>query len=49
VINRDATYRTSIALADLLATKLVFFPGDHGALLRALREFADRLQEIPAL
>jgi pimeloyl-ACP methyl ester carboxylesterase len=42
------TYRTSVALADLLGIKPVNFPGDHGAFLGAPEQFADRLREVLA-
>ena len=40
------TYRTSVALAELLGIKPVDFPGDHGGFLAAPVEFADRLREF---
>jgi len=42
------TYRTSVALADLLGVKPVDFPGDHGGFLGAPAPFADRLREVLA-
>jgi pimeloyl-ACP methyl ester carboxylesterase len=42
------TYRTSVALAELLGVKPVEFPGDHGGFLGAPEQFADRLREILA-
>jgi pimeloyl-ACP methyl ester carboxylesterase len=40
------TYRTSHALAELLGSTPVDFPGDHGGFLGATAEFADRLTEV---
>jgi hypothetical protein len=40
------TYRTSVALAELLGVKPLDFPGDHGGFLGAPAEFADRLREL---
>jgi hypothetical protein len=40
------TYRTSTALADLLGTQPVEFPGDHGGFLGLPEEFAKRLIEV---
>ena len=45
---RLITYRTSLALAELLGTMPVVFPGDHGGFLTAPRAFADRLTEVLA-
>ena len=42
------TYRTSVALAELLGIKPVDFPGDHGGFLGAPAPFADRLREVLA-
>jgi pimeloyl-ACP methyl ester carboxylesterase len=38
------TYRTSVALCDLLGSTPVEFPGDHGGFLGAPTEFADTLR-----
>jgi pimeloyl-ACP methyl ester carboxylesterase len=38
------TYRTSVALADLLGVQPVEFPGDHGGFITAPDEFADVLR-----
>ena len=38
------TYRTSVALADLLGVQPVEFPGDHGGFIGAPGEFADILR-----
>lgn len=43
---RLVTYRTSTALADLLGSTCVEFPGDHGGFLAAPAEFAQRLTEL---
>jgi pimeloyl-ACP methyl ester carboxylesterase len=43
---RLVTYRTSHALAELLGTPPVEFPGDHGGFLGAPSEFAARLNEV---
>jgi pimeloyl-ACP methyl ester carboxylesterase len=40
------TYRTSIALARLLGTPPIEFPGDHGGFLGQPEEFAKRLTEV---
>jgi pimeloyl-ACP methyl ester carboxylesterase len=40
------TYRTSTALADLLGTPPVEFPGDHGGFLGQPQEFADALRKV---
>ncbi|MDT5013816.1 MAG: hypothetical protein QOH57_5433 [Mycobacterium sp.] len=40
------TYRTSTALAELLGTQPVEFPGDHGGFLGLPEEFATRLNEV---
>ena len=40
------TYRTSVALAEVLGSKPVYFPGDHGGFLGAPVQFADRLRQI---
>jgi hypothetical protein len=42
------TYRTSVALAELLGIKPVDFPGDHAGFLGAPVEFAGRLREVLA-
>jgi pimeloyl-ACP methyl ester carboxylesterase len=42
------TRRTSTALADLLGSTTVGFPGDHGGFLSAPTEFAARLTEVLA-
>jgi pimeloyl-ACP methyl ester carboxylesterase len=39
------TYRTSTALADLLGTPPVEFPGDHGGFLGHPKDFADALRK----
>lgn len=39
------TYRTSLALAELLGTVPVEFPGDHGGFMGAPIEFADALRK----
>ena len=39
------TYRTSVALAELLGIKPVDFPGDHGGFLGSPAPFADRLRQ----
>jgi hypothetical protein len=38
------TYRTSIALAELLGVPPVEFPGDHGGFMSSPAEFADTLR-----
>jgi pimeloyl-ACP methyl ester carboxylesterase len=43
---RLVTHRTSVALAELLDTTPVLFPGDHGGFLGAPSEFASRLTEV---
>jgi pimeloyl-ACP methyl ester carboxylesterase len=43
---RLLTYRTSVALCDLLGTTPVEFPGDHGGFLGAPTEFADSLRTV---
>ena len=43
------TYRTSVALAEMLGTKPVDFPGDHAGFLGAPVEFADRLRRVLVL
>jgi len=40
------TYRTSMALCELLGTAPVEFPGDHGGFIGATGAFADRLREV---
>jgi len=40
------THRTATALADLLGTKTIAFPGDHGGFLGVPAEFAARLTEV---
>jgi pimeloyl-ACP methyl ester carboxylesterase len=40
------THRTSTALADLLGSRPVEFPGDHGGFLGAPAEFADLLSRV---
>ncbi|MER5178733.1 alpha/beta hydrolase [Streptomyces sp. NPDC002896] len=40
------TYRTSRALAELLGTPPVEFPGDHGGFLGQPKEFAEVLQKV---
>jgi pimeloyl-ACP methyl ester carboxylesterase len=40
------TYRTSMALCELLGTEPVEFPGDHGGFIGAPGAFADRLREV---
>jgi pimeloyl-ACP methyl ester carboxylesterase len=42
------TYRTSMALCDLLGSAPVEFPGDHGGFMGAPGEFADRLRQVLA-
>ena len=42
------TYRTSVALCELLSTQPVEFPGDHGGFLAAPAEFADILRKVLA-
>jgi pimeloyl-ACP methyl ester carboxylesterase len=42
------TYRTSMALCELLGTAPVEFPGDHGGFIGATGAFADRLREALA-
>lgn len=43
---RLLTYRTSVALAELLGTPPVEFPGDHGGFMGAPTEFADALRKL---
>jgi pimeloyl-ACP methyl ester carboxylesterase len=43
---RLLTYRTSVALCDLLGSTPVEFPGDHGGFLSAPTEFADTLRTV---
>jgi pimeloyl-ACP methyl ester carboxylesterase len=43
---RLLTYRTSVALCDLLGSTPVEFPGDHGGFLGAPTEFADTLRTV---
>jgi pimeloyl-ACP methyl ester carboxylesterase len=43
---RLLTYRTSVALADLLGSTPVEFPGDHGGFMGAPTEFADVLRTV---
>jgi pimeloyl-ACP methyl ester carboxylesterase len=43
---RLLTYRTSVALAELLGTTPVEFPGDHGGFIGAPIEFADTLRRV---
>lgn len=45
---RLLTYRTSTALAELLGTAPVDFPGDHGGFMGAPGPFADRLRQVLA-
>jgi pimeloyl-ACP methyl ester carboxylesterase len=40
------TYQTSVALAELLGTTPVEFPGDHGGFMGAPIEFAETLREV---
>lgn len=40
------TYRTSVALAELLGTAPAEFPGDHGGFIGAPGAFADRLRAV---
>jgi pimeloyl-ACP methyl ester carboxylesterase len=40
------THQTSVALAELLGTAPVLFPGDHGGFLGAPEAFANRLTEV---
>ena len=40
------TYRTSAALAELLGSAPVSFPGDHGGFMGAPMEFADTLRHV---
>jgi hypothetical protein len=42
---RLLTYRTSVALAELLGVTPVEFPGDHGGFLCAPIEFAEKLRK----
>jgi hypothetical protein len=42
------TYRTTMALATLLATTPVEFPGDHGGFLMAPETFAETLRKVLA-
>jgi pimeloyl-ACP methyl ester carboxylesterase len=43
---RLLTYRTSMALAELLGTAPVEFPGDHGGFMGAPKEFAETLRKV---
>jgi len=43
---RLLTYRTSVALCELLGSTPVEFPGDHGGFLEAPTEFADALRTV---
>ncbi len=43
---RLLTYRTSVALCELLGSTPVEFPGDHGGFLGAPTEFADTLRTV---
>src|SRR5829696_1118453 len=43
---RLLTYRTSVALAELLGTTPVEFPGDHGGFMGAPTQFADVVREV---
>jgi len=43
---RLLTYRTSVALANLLGSTPVEFPGDHGGFMGAPTEFADVLRTV---
>ena len=43
---RLITYRTSVALCELLGTTPVEFPGDHGGFMGAPTEFADTLRTL---
>ena len=43
---RLLTYRTSVALCELLGSTPVEFPGDHGGFLGAPTEFADTLRSV---
>jgi pimeloyl-ACP methyl ester carboxylesterase len=45
---RLLTYRTSMALCDLLSSSPAEFPGDHGGFIGAPGAFADRLREVLA-
>ena len=40
------TYRTSVALAELLGSTPAEFPGDHGGFMGAPIEFADTLRKV---
>ncbi|MEU5432239.1 alpha/beta hydrolase [Streptomyces sp. NPDC020719] len=42
------TYRTSIALAELIGTPPVEFPGDHGGFVGRPKEFAEVLRQVLA-
>lgn len=42
------TYRTSVALADLLGSQPAEFPGDHGGFIEQPEEFADVLRKVLA-
>jgi pimeloyl-ACP methyl ester carboxylesterase len=42
------TYRTSMALCELLGSRPVEFPGDHGGFMSHPGAFADRLREVLA-
>ncbi|MEV0386295.1 alpha/beta hydrolase [Nonomuraea sp. NPDC050643] len=43
-----STYRTSVALAELLGTATAEFPGDHGGFMGNPEEFADVLRKVLA-
>jgi pimeloyl-ACP methyl ester carboxylesterase len=43
---RLLTYRTSVALCELLGSTLVEFPSDHGGFMEAPTEFADTLRTV---
>ena len=43
---RLLTYRTSVALCELLSILPVEFPGDHGGFIGAPTEFADTLRTV---
>ncbi|RKN39332.1 alpha/beta fold hydrolase [Micromonospora endolithica] len=45
---RLLTHRTSVALAELLGTRPVEFPGDHGGFMAAPEEFAKTLRTVLA-
>lgn len=42
------TYRTTAALADLIGTPMVEFPGDHGGFLQESVAFAQALKQVLA-